>query len=121
MADKPDATLSRFTAILNELVGAAMVTGAKPDNREAAQEVTRLKAELKGMYPQWLPIESAPKNGTRIIVFYPDAYGSRRISLRSWQRGVWGSKEQECWADEFMQKREDEPTLWMPSPEEPKS
>lgn len=52
MTDTPDHALSRFTALLNELVGAAMVLGMEPKNTAAIEEIARLKAELKGMFEE---------------------------------------------------------------------
>ncbi len=37
------------------------------DCREAAAEITRLRAALAAQVPQWLPIESAPRDGTLFL------------------------------------------------------
>lgn len=52
MTDTPDPALSRFTALLNELVGAAMVLGMEPENKATIEEVIRLKAELREMFEE---------------------------------------------------------------------
>ena len=63
---------------------------------------------------EWQPIETAPKNGTRIIVFRPKANEYiHHISEDRWCKI--GSTF--CWArsNEKMQ-----PTHWMPFPQPPK-
>lgn len=67
----------------------------------------------------WQPIETAPKDGTPILIFYEELYGMRRYSIRCWDRGDWATA-QEGWVDEWRQIRPNEkPTHWMPLPEPP--
>lgn len=51
---------------------------------EAAAEITRLRAALAAQVPQWLPIESAPKDGRKIIVIYVNHNGKTRTVMARW-------------------------------------
>jgi len=118
MTNTPDPTLSRFTLLLNQLVGAAVVAGADPKDNHAVEEVGRLKAELKGMLPVWQSIETAPKDNTRILVARfapkPEEYDGYVVVDR-WCRGHqdghsyigFGRFNEQYWPA----------TNWMPIPE----
>ena len=56
----------------------------------------------------WFPIETAPKDGTRVLLYGFDGYEAIF--------GVWN--KQWVWAD-YLSNRS-QPTHWMPSPEPPK-
>lgn len=91
-------------------------------------------AELKKQN-EWQPIETAPKDGTIILVFYKNELGKGRITRASW----FGLDEIESWEDpdqsepdwyersEVYEELEDgmispvlgEPTHWMPLPKAP--
>jgi hypothetical protein len=64
--------------------------------------------------PQWLPIETAPRDGTRIDIFtvhgdrIPDCYYDKEDDLWRWKN------------DYHMPRAEEEVTHWMPLPEAPK-
>lgn len=86
---------------------------------------------------EWLPISSAPKDGTVIQVKIPD-HGSDCIV--SWEGGLLDTKNRDCGGWHWMTDREPpdcwtdgvcwevnesgersiEPTHWMPLPEPPK-
>ncbi len=55
---------------------------------------------------EWLPIESAPKDGKRVILFVPP-YGAGS--------GHWD----ETWHAHFTLNRHAQPTHWMPLPDPP--
>ena len=68
----------------------------------------------------WEKIENAPKDGTWIVMFFPEVYESNGISIRSWQKGTWNGCEYEAWVDCFMQIKPTKiPTHWRPLPEPP--
>lgn len=67
----------------------------------------------------WQPIETAPKDGTLILTFYPELHGQERYSLRYWSRGDWGNIK-EAWSDQWRQiKPSNDPTFWAPLPSPP--
>lgn len=70
----------------------------------------------------WQPIETAPKDGTRVLAYWPDCYGNNAAcQVESWF-GPWGKGNAKMtwqsafeWADGH-----NDPTHWMPLPEPPK-
>ena len=62
---------------------------------------------------EWQPIETAPKDGTRILT------ASRHNS--GWWLIVaeWGGKSPPRWIDSFIGRTAQSPTHWMPLPEPP--
>ena len=58
---------------------------------------------LLDMVPQWRPIETAPKDGTEILVWW---FGRRVIA--TWTDGKW--------TDESLGQYDEQPILWMPLP-----
>jgi hypothetical protein len=75
------------------------------------------------MKTEWMDIETAPKDGTRIILFY-------RISADTMVFGAWNEDKfsrhpKPYWTNDneylfgIRQTRNEQPTLWMPSPEWP--
>jgi len=106
--------------------------------REAAAEITRLRAEVAG---KWLPIESAPKDGTPVLLYAPicDYQGVRcdaRVTFGYWSAPEHGELIGDCggvcrcleyadapepyWYSEdggFLEELP--PTHWMPLPTPP--
>ncbi len=63
---------------------------------------------------EWQPIETAPKDGKRLIGFDPSLFG---VCLAQWQFGGWHVSEDSQDGNGF----DDMPlTHWMPLPEPPK-
>lgn len=66
----------------------------------------------------WRPIETAPKDGTPVLMFYPKLFGMERWSIRYWATGEWfvgGKTITEGWSDHYRQLRlHTEPTHWKP-------
>jgi hypothetical protein len=61
---------------------------------------------------EWQDIESAPKDGTAILVYYPTKYGMERYSVRYWGSGEWAGVK-EGWVDAWRQiSPNHEPTKW---------
>jgi len=67
---------------------------------------------------EWQPIETAPKNGTRIWAFFPFAQGTFAIS---WRKNVYETKGPNWTLDdgESATLMYDPPTHWMPLPPPP--
>lgn len=73
---------------------------------------------------EWLPIETAPKDGRELLVF-----GKRGIDIARWQTdpSIWERENVPCWAvfepeDMFYSVYlldDDAPTHWQPLPEPP--
>lgn len=96
-----------------------------PNNPQNKFTTEYIRADLCRPEPQgWQPIETAPKDGTRILMavrgFVP--------AVAYWQndRGVFDYLDAECMPDErawqamLANSFEWEPTHWMPLPEPPK-
>ena len=64
----------------------------------------------------WQPIETAPKDGTRILLFVPP-YGAS-TGHYSPARSNWGEKAS-LWIAHAVLNKEAAPTHWMPLPEPP--
>jgi hypothetical protein len=65
----------------------------------------------EGLTMQWQPIETAPKDGTCVLLFYPD------LMIRSVVVGWYGS---EGWvSDGFWVLDKLKPSHWMPLPDPP--
>lgn len=86
-----------------------MVLGMEPKNTAAIEEIMRLKVELKGMYPHWRDINTAPKDGGRILAWCSE--WTAPSTAQFYPRG-WG-------LDYELGPFKYQPTLWMPLPEKP--
>lgn len=65
-------------------------------------------AELEASQ-QWQPIETAPKNGTRILTYSPkDNEYCWKIEINKWKHSAWQASPSMC-----------QPTHWMPLPAPP--
>lgn len=90
----------------------------KDDYLSAADAILSLLRPAAG--GGWMPIETAPKDGSLILCFYPERHGHDRYSLRYWSRGDWPSSSRtEGWCDQYRQLRPTDPTHWMPLPATP--
>lgn len=95
-------------------------------NVEADADFAR---SLERQIPRWLPIESAPRDGTRILAWSAE-HGMRETYMQHYQQGSWGravfeagAGPSECgwswlepqsgWSSSWR------PTHWMPLPEPP--
>ena len=71
----------------------------------------------------WQPIETAPKDGTAVMV-YPPTWNGRSASIATWKRDKFAKKPRPYWdRDDDMGRvtisRELPTTHWMPMPELP--
>lgn len=78
-------------------------------------QVEYIRADLCRPEPQgWQPIETAPKDGTRVLAYWPDC----SCQVESWF-GPWLGEM--VWQSEFeWGSRRNNPTHWMPLLEPPK-
>lgn len=65
----------------------------------------------------WQPIETAPKDGTRLWLFYPDARADDQ-QVVGWF--VDDLRNGPRWIDHADCREFDEPTHWMPLPDPPR-
>lgn len=78
---------------------------------------------------EWQPIETAPKDGSDIIAFFPaenkhgiDNFHPQVIAVVSFQeRGWWEISNVSGWEMETEIDSHEGPTHWMPMPEPPRS
>jgi len=66
---------------------------------------------------KWQPIETAPKDGTEVLLFFPTGFwrDDRKIAIGFWGIGDdWFEGEADA---RSMTDFGDHPTLWMPLPE----
>ena len=73
---------------------------------------------------EWLPIETAPKDGTSILV-WPPTWTGKAASIAKWDEDRYSKNPRPYWLrdDAFNRvtiSREKPPTHWMPLPPPPK-
>jgi hypothetical protein len=69
-------------------------------------------------FGEWLPIESAPKDGTRVLIFTPDALDIENTFSATFDDGEWW--ESRALQDGTSRSNVDcDPTHWMPLPPPP--
>lgn len=65
--------------------------------------------------PEWQPIETAPKDGTNILIAYRDGYfGDMVVTKAAWDEDK--EKWDKLFSNEYIK---DIPTHWMPLPKPP--
>jgi len=79
-------------------------------------ERSHLQASGMAVVPGWQSIESAPKDGRRILLCGPDNDGSTYMDACRWPKN-WSGK----WPVAYMAYAAGEPTHWRPLPEPPAS
>ena len=92
---------------------------AEIDELRTAVESLAKDAEARG----WQPIETAPKDGTAVMV-YPGTWSGRSASIAKWESDKYAKKPRPYWSrdDDFGRvtfSREHPPTHWMPLPPPP--
>jgi hypothetical protein len=74
---------------------------------------------------KWQPIETAPKDGTRVILFRPTARSWAQIITGKFNLDIYASKMRPYWDTDIAilegksATRSNAPTHWMPLPEPP--
>lgn len=78
------------------------------------------KAAIAAMKPQesWQPIETAPKNGTNILVWWPNEFHCPLVA--HWNNGKYNGDKIGWKLTAWSNSKETEPTHWMPLPQPPK-
>ncbi len=66
------------------------------------------------MSNEWQPIETAPKDGTRILVYRPGKHNYPKVGIDFWQVN---RAPYNCW---WHSPSDHQPTHWTPLPESPK-
>lgn len=73
----------------------------------------------------WQPISTAPKDGTVVLVYRPDAYGwGGKVDLAYWDDDRYAKKPRPYWHSarliiDIQESRRMAPTHWMPLPDPP--
>jgi hypothetical protein len=73
----------------------------------------------------WQPIDSAPKNGTRILLFRPTAFCTCHIVIGLWNEDTRHDHPKPYWSHDAehelgtKEARKFQPSHWMPLPEHP--
>lgn len=112
--------------LLDELVGLAMTIGSGDTSKETADAVSRLKRDILALKlgQDWRSIETAPKDGTPILLYCP--YDPQRgiyndqewpLLIGEWDFGKWRVHGNDIAGD--MVGIDPKPTHWMPSPINP--
>jgi hypothetical protein len=72
---------------------------------------------------EWQPIETAPKDGTKVLVF-PPTRSAQSCSIARFEADKYARKPRPYWlrldAHQVCQSRGNHPTYWKPLPEPPK-
>jgi hypothetical protein len=102
-------------ALVEATVAAVLRAGHPAAQREAVSAA--LSAARAALVPQWQPIETAPKDGTPILLA-PSMYPNRRPVIGAWQQIAVGLF---CWVDLENGHHNGfwHPTDWMPLPAAP--
>jgi hypothetical protein len=94
--------------------------GIATNIEEAIGEIERLRAQLCSQPESaWQPIDTAPKDGTVILVA-PSVWRGRNFDMARWEPNEYAEKPKPFWLrDSALQTqcRENTPTHWMPQPE----
>lgn len=86
------------------------IVAEKTGNQEAAKAACEI-ADLISQWEPWQPIETAPRDGSRVLVWYGFALTARWRSSGKCPNPFWGWHSGENWV---------EPTHWMPLPAGPR-
>ena len=72
----------------------------------------------------WQPIETAPKDGSLVLLYRPDAYDWGKVTPGKWETQQYSKKPKPYWdiwlkIGGISESRAWVPTHWMPLPEPP--
>ena len=74
---------------------------------------------------EWHPIETAPKDGTRVLLYRPGGWASTRVVVGSYSDERYHPRPRPYWTHDLERvegkaiTRQNQPTRWMPLPEPP--
>lgn len=94
-------------AALDAMQRAEPEMGNTAFHRRLYRQIVRALREARAMGPEWQPIETAPKDGTQILMVIA---GYEPLCGR-WRRGTWTSDPDKAYFS---------PTHWQPLPAAPK-
>ena len=115
---------SRWTAVACYAPECGEVAFRAPTEAEAIAAWNRRALRQGG---GWRPIESAPKDGTRVVLFWPEGslYSSDHQEHGRWDDDCYAKKPQPYWTGERPHcrsaYRRSPPTHWQPLPPSPPS
>lgn len=75
---------------------------------------------------EWLPIETAPRDGTEVLVWFSEFYNGMQ-DIAQWDDDRYAKKPRPYWSGRGLHiwgikaYREGKPTHWMPLPPPPKA
>lgn len=104
---------------------AALAAPAPQDSLDSAQP-SNLVAMQAAQAPAWQPIEMAPKDGTKVLVWFSELYGGM-VDVALWSEDKFAKKPRPYWSGiaeriyGVRAFREGAPTHWMPLPAAPKT
>ena len=99
-----------------ERVARAIVDAIDGDTDEWRMWEIEAKAAVNAVRPKWQPIETAPKDGSTILVWFVP-HGALSVF---WEDDIWCISNQKCDPLPVRGYRTGEDTHWMPLPEPPK-
>lgn len=134
LAESLKEAMGLLRAVVQHFADCEVSISGEHCNCGLAERIAKLAdwdAESEGEMSEWIPIESAPKDGTRLILFgvfgvsagYWDANFNGELAYNAdaddyESIGAWTNGEVESWRDELEQQLR-EPTHWMPLPAPP--
>jgi Protein of unknown function (DUF551) len=77
------------------------------------------RLQLAAPMTVWQPIDTAPRDGTDVLVWAAGKYGRRLICIANYDMGQWWTDASECHDANRYFPPECYPTYWMPLPEPP--
>lgn len=91
---------------------------------ELHEKALRARAADAGAGPRWEPIETAPKDGTKILVWTPHQHITRydpsfRVEIVWWRPDPFRGKGEWSWRTARTDSYIDPPTHWQPLPDPP--
>lgn len=96
--------------LAGDMAAAALLEEALLDNKALIVQALRIASVARSGLTEWQPIETAPKDGTSILLFEPPELG-RFV-------GYWNTPRQAFAA--VLSVKERQPTHWMPLPHPPR-
>ena len=119
-ADKMEAILEFFDGLPDAPEEEGVILSGPS---RAARVLRAMEAPAAPAVDAWRPIETAPKDGTAVLV-YPPIWGGRTCSTAKYNEDQYSKKPRPYWdRDDAMGKvtycRDTPPTHWMPQPATP--
>ena len=85
--------------------------------RDMANFLQRHSSEFAQCQQQWQPIETAPKDGSDILLYWP--LDGLHPNFARTKIGYWHHRGEWVWQDRAFRTYSEEPTHWMPLPTAP--